>query len=165
MWVMLTRSAKAAIYYAQEETIRLCRTEVEPEQVMYGLVSTHTGDAVEDTTAARLLAAADVSRQEVLDKFEGTPPLARDQIDFRTVKLSRRSCRLIDLAFGEQRRLRDSYIGTEHLLLALLREEMLGETLISIGIERPQILSCLRELRAAHPHPWWQVWKRSRLEA
>jgi ATP-dependent Clp protease ATP-binding subunit ClpC len=165
MWDTFTRSAKAAIFYAQEETIRLCRTEVEPEQVMYGLVSTHTGDAVEDTAVTRLLASMDVSRQAILEHVEDAPPLAQSEIDFRTVRLGRRSLRLIELAFAEQRRLRDGYIGTEHLLLALMQGEMLGELLSSVGLDRSLVISRLRELRSTHPHPWWQVWKRSRLEA
>ena len=164
MWAKLTESAKSTVYYAQEEARRLNRAEVEPEQFVYGLVSTQTGEEVENTAAARLLVASGVSRALVLQHFEGTPPLNRVEVDFKNVQLSDRSRQLIDLAFAQQRRLGDGHIGTEHLLLALTQEKVLHEKLAGLGLDSAGVTRRLQELRAANQQPWWQVWKRSRLE-
>jgi len=52
------------------------------------------------------------------------------------MQLTPRAKRVIDLAYEEARQLNNNYIGTEHLLLALLEQENGAEILTGLGISK-----------------------------
>ncbi|MEA2552654.1 MAG: ATP-dependent Clp protease ATP-binding subunit ClpC, partial [Fimbriimonadaceae bacterium] len=89
-----------------------------------------------DTLAARILGdlgvGLDSLRKEVerqLSKNEGRPS--------QDMTLTPRAKRVIDLAYQEARNLNNDYIGTEHLLLGIVREGdgVAGRALARLGVE------------------------------
>lgn len=64
-------------------------------------------------------------------------------------RLSPRGKRVIDLAYDEARRLHDHYIGTEHLLLGLVREEegVAGQALLGQGVMLGRARAAVAEIQ------------------
>src|SRR5579864_3654314 len=115
MWQRFTERARRAVFFAQEEAGRLGEQYVSTEHLLLGLVREH------DSVAARVLERMGVSLDHIRSEIErqvtrGDGKLGQD------MQLTPRSKRVIDLAYDESRQLSTSYIGTEHLLLGMIRE-------------------------------------------
>ena len=107
--------AQRALTLAQDESQRLDHNYIGTEHLLLGLV--REGEGV----AARVLENMDVELAKVRTAVEfiigrGDRPVVGE------VGLTPRAKRVIELAIDEARRLRHDYIGTEHLLLGLVRE-------------------------------------------
>ena len=110
-----TERAQRVIVLSQEEARRLGHNVVGTEHILLGLI------AEGEDLAARSLLSLGISIDQVRGEVErmigrGGQP-TEGQIGFTP-----RSKRVLELAFEEARRLGHSYIGTEHLLLGLIRE-------------------------------------------
>ena len=130
MWQRFTERARKTVFFAQEEAGKLGKNYVSTEHLLLGLIREG------DTVAARVLDRLGVSRGRIRADLErqvarGDGRLSQD------MQLTPRAKRVIDLAYDEARQLGNNYIGTEHLLLGLLREAegMAGKTLIKLGVE------------------------------
>lgn len=130
MWQRFTERARRVIFYAQEEAGRLGENYVSTEHLLLGLVREN------DSVAARILQRMDISLQQIRDEIErqvtkGDGRLGHD------MQLTPRSKRVIDLAYDEARQLSNNYIGTEHLVLGLIREGdgLAGRVLAKLGVE------------------------------
>jgi len=130
MWQRFTERARKTVFFAQEEAGKLGKNYVSVEHLLLGLIREG------DTVAARVLDRLGVSRGRIRADLErqvarGDGRLSQD------MQLTPRAKRVIDLAYDEARQLGNNYIGTEHLLLGLLREAegMAGKTLIKLGVE------------------------------
>lgn len=115
MWQRFTERARKVIFYAQEEAQRLGESQVSTEHLLLGLVRES------DSVAARILDRLGVSLQRIRNEIEryATRGEARPS---QEMALTSRAKRVIDLAYDEARQLNNNYIGTEHLLLGLIRE-------------------------------------------
>lgn len=115
MWQRFTDRARKVIFYAQEEAQRLGETQVSTEHLLLGLVRET------DSVAVRILDRLGVSPQRIRAEIEryATRGEARYGAE---MQLTSRAKRVIDLAYDEARQLNNNYIGTEHLLLGLIRE-------------------------------------------
>ena len=110
-----TDRARRVLTLAQDEAQRFNHTYIGPEHLLLGLV--REGDGV----AARVLENMNVELPKVRTAVEfiigrGDRPVVGE------VGLTPRAKRVIELAIDEARRLDHHYIGTEHLLLGLVRE-------------------------------------------
>ncbi len=116
MWQRFTERARRVILLGQEEAGKMNSSHVGTEHLLLGLVRENEG------VAAQVLTKMGVSLQRVREEIE-------DEIDHTDEpagsepKLTPRAKRVLELAADEARRMRHNYIGTEHLLLALLREK------------------------------------------
>jgi len=143
MWKQLTQRARKAIFLAQQEAGRLGYNHVGPEHLLLALIRE------EDCVAAQLLERLGVDlgtvRVEVMGKLSrGHDHLGDD------MQLTSEAKQAIDLAFDEGKRLKDDWIGTEHLLLGLAREPggLASRVLKRLGADPPTILKQLRNLQA-----------------
>jgi ATP-dependent Clp protease ATP-binding subunit ClpA len=128
MWQRFTASARQVVFYSQEEAQRLGEGYVSTEHLLLGI----TRDS--QTTASRVLAQLGISLEAVRTEVE--KGVARgDSIPSQDMTLTPRGKRVIDLAYEEARSLGDDYIGTEHLLLGLIREGegLAGRVLAKLG--------------------------------
>ncbi|MFC1866048.1 ATP-dependent Clp protease ATP-binding subunit [Chloroflexota bacterium] len=107
--------ARRVLTLAQEEAKRLNHNYIGTEHILLGLIREEEG------VAARILVNMSTSLSKMRSAVEyvigaGEKPSAG------TAGLTSRAKRVIELAIDEARQLGHSYIGTEHLLLGLLRE-------------------------------------------
>lgn len=116
MWQRFTERARRVILLAQEEAGKMNSSHVGTEHLLLGLARENDG------AAAQVLTKMGVSPQHVRQEIEaeiGQP----EEPSGNEPKLTPRAKRVLELAADESRRMRLNYIGTEHLLIALLREK------------------------------------------
>src|SRR2546425_5242204 len=130
MWQRFTERARRVVFFAQEEAGRLGENYVSTEHLLLGLVREN------DSVAARILDRLGVSLGRIRSEIErqvtrGDGRLGQD------MQLTPRAKRVIDLAYDEARQLNNNYIGTEHLLLGLIREGegLAGRVLAKLGVD------------------------------
>src|SRR5689334_12564180 len=130
MWQRFTERSRRIVFFAQEEAGRLGELYVSTEHLLLGLVREN------DCVAARVLDRMGVSLGRIRSETErhltrGNGRLGQD------MQLTPRAKRVIDLAYDEARQLSNNYIGTEHLLLGLIREGegLAGRVLAKLGVE------------------------------
>ncbi|MBN2100045.1 MAG: ATP-dependent Clp protease ATP-binding subunit [Dehalococcoidia bacterium] len=121
--------ARRALTYAQEEAQRFNHNYIGTEHILLGLVRETDG------VAAKVLQNLDVDLNKVRSAAEFI--IGRGgKTTSAEVGLTPRAKKVIELAVDEARRLNHSYVGTEHLLLGLLREGegVAGGVLESLGV-------------------------------
>ena len=138
-----TERARRVLTLAQEEAQRFNHNYIGTEHLLLGLV--REGDGV----AAKVLANLGVELTKVRSAVEFI--IGRgDRAVLGEIGLTPRAKKVIELAVDEARRLNHHYIGTEHLLLGLVREgegiaagvlESLGVNLERVRAETTRILS------------------------
>ena len=129
MWQRFTERARKVVFFAQEEAQRFGEGYVSTEHLLLGLTRE------DDSVAVRVLTTLSVDRMVVRKEVERQLP----EGDFRTnqdMSLTPRAKRVIDLAYDEARNLSNNYIGTEHLLLGMVREGdgLAGRVLAKLGV-------------------------------
>ncbi len=138
-----TERARRVLTLAQEEAQRFNHNYIGTEHLLLGLV--REGDGV----AAKVLSNLGVELGKVRSAVEFI--IGRgDRAVLGEIGLTPRAKKVIELAVDEARRLNHHYIGTEHLLLGLVREgegiaagvlESLGVNLERVRAETTRILS------------------------
>ncbi len=138
-----TERARRVLTLAQEEALRFNHNYIGTEHLLLGLV--REGEGV----AAKVLANLGVELNKVRSAVEFI--IGRgDRAVMGEIGLTPRAKKVIELAVDEARRLGHHYIGTEHLLLGLVREgegiaagvlESLGVSLDKVRSEVTRILS------------------------
>ncbi len=117
MWQRFTERARRVILSAQEEAGKLNSGYVGTEHLLIGLVRENEG------VGARVLLEMGVTSDSVREEVKRE---LTAQVEFERSggepKLTPKAKRVLELAADEARRMRHNYIGSEHLLLALLRE-------------------------------------------
>ena len=124
-----TVRAQRILAYAQEEAARFGQAYVSPEHLMLALLWE------EDTLAVRVLRNRGVVPKtlhaEIEQRIEQGTERSTEPLPFTP-----RSLHVITLSQDEARRMYNRYIGTEHLLLGLMRErDSLAGRLLSRGAE------------------------------
>jgi ATP-dependent Clp protease ATP-binding subunit ClpC len=107
--------ARRALTRAQEEAQRFGHNYIDTEHILLGLI------AEEDSVASKVLANLGVLPNKIRAAVEFVVGRG-ERSAIGEVGLTPRAKRVIELAVDEARRLNHSYIGTEHLLLGLLRD-------------------------------------------
>jgi ATP-dependent Clp protease ATP-binding subunit ClpC len=115
MFERFTDRARRVVVLAQEEARLLNHNYIGTEHILLGLI--HEGEGV----AAKALQLLEISLEAVRAEVEETigPGI---QTPTGHIPFTPRAKRVLELALGEARQLGHDYIGTEHLLLALIRE-------------------------------------------
>ena len=148
-----TERARRVLTLAQEEAQRFNHNYIGTEHLLLGLV--REGDGV----AAKVLSNLGVELNKVRSAVEFI--IGRgDRATSGEIGLTPRAKKVIELAVDEARRLGHSYIGTEHLLLGLVREgegiaagvlESLGVNLERVRAETTRILAQTQPQQGATP--------------
>ena len=110
-----TKRARRVLTYAQEEAVRLNHNYIGTEHLLLGLIREEEG------MAAKVLRDLGVDQNRVRQIVEDIVGRGQAAAGAR-LSLTPRTKRVIELAVDEARRLGHHYIGTEHLLLGLVRE-------------------------------------------
>lgn len=130
MWQRFTERARRVVFFAQEEAGRLGENYVSTEHLLLGLVREN------DSVAARILDRMGVSLGRIRSEIERQVTRGEGRLG-QDMQLTPRAKRVIDLAYDEARQLSNNYIGTEHLLLGLIREGegLAGRVLAKLAVE------------------------------
>lgn len=136
MYGRFTEKAEKAINYAQESAMQLGHNYVGTEHLLLGLAKEGTG------IAARVLQGQGVTEDKVLNEIEQLVGRGKE-VGQQPLGFTPRTKRVLELSFREARRMGHNYIGTEHLLLGIMRE---GESvavriLIDLGVDPQKLLS------------------------
>ena len=145
-----TEQAKRVLIRSQQEAKHLHHTHIGTEHLLLGLVGEETGGAAK--VLARLGVAPPQVRRAVEGGLErGERPVGGD------VRLTPGAKRVIELTVEEARRLGHDHIGTEHLLLGLLREEKgrAAGVLVGLGVDVERVRHEVLRLTGggSPPHP------------
>jgi ATP-dependent Clp protease ATP-binding subunit ClpC len=145
-----TERVRKVLAMAREEAARLHHEYVGTEHILLGLI--REGEGV----AATVLTNLSVELDDIQQKIEETVKKGKaGQTTGPDLPYTSRAKKVLELAMSEARELNHSYVGTEHLLLGLLREEKgiaaqvltdagvnldaaRAETLRILGTEMPQ---------------------------
>ena len=112
-----TERVRKVLQMAREEAQRLHHEYVGTEHILLGLV--REGEGV----AAAALEAFRIRADDVIEKIEGLVRRGKSPPEGPDLPYTSRAKKVLELSMTEARDLRHSYVGTEHLLLGLLREE------------------------------------------
>ncbi len=146
MFERFTERARRVIILSQEEAARLNHSAVGTEHVLLGII--REGEGV----ASKVLESLSISPDRVRTEIESA--IGRGERAFHEeVAFTQRAKKVLELALEEARRLRHNYIGTEHLLLGLIREgegvaaRVLEAMGADLGRVRAQVVYLLGEER------------------
>jgi len=137
-----TQRAQKVIAYAQEEARRLNHNVVGTEHLLLGLI--REGEGV----AARALANLGIDANKVRNQVEtmiGVGPFVIQG----PIGYTPRAKRVMELALDESRKLGHNYVGTEHILLGLIREgegvaaQVLNNLGVSLDKAQKEVLNLL----------------------
>jgi ATP-dependent Clp protease ATP-binding subunit ClpC len=160
-----TERVRKVLAMAREEAARLHHEYVGTEHILLGLI--REGEGV----AATVLQNLSVELDEIQQKIEETVKKGKAaQTTGPDLPYTSRAKKVLELAMSEARELSHSYVGTEHLLLGLLREEKgiaaqvltdagvnleaaRAETLRILGTEMPQQQGGAAATAGAQPQP------------
>src|SRR5215831_11805346 len=112
-----TQDVRKSLAMAREESARLRHEYVGTEHILLGILR-------EDNIAVQVIESFDVDRTALSDAVDGV--VKRGMAGHATgpdLPYTSRAKKVLELAMAEARELNHSYVGTEHLLLGLLREE------------------------------------------
>jgi ATP-dependent Clp protease ATP-binding subunit ClpC len=148
-WDNLTERAQRAIMLSQEEAQRLGNDYLGTEHLLLGLIKEGQG------VAYRALSLMNINFQYIFQRIESIVK-ENKQIRFydsqtTDITLTPRAKRVLELAYQETQELGHNYIGTEHILLGLIREgegiaaKVLEETGVDLAKIREVILALIGE--------------------
>lgn len=133
MTYKFTNRAKKAIELANEAAIELGHNYIGTEHVLYGLTKEGSG------VASKVLGNQEVTPDGVIDKI--VELIGQEEPITETLGFTPRTKRVIENAFIEARKLGYNYIGTEHLLIGILREGdcIAARILLELNVNIPRL--------------------------
>jgi hypothetical protein len=133
---------RSVVVLAQEEARHFNHDYIGTEHLLLGLLREDEG------VAARALTSLNVTLDDVRDKVESIVGTYREEGTGGQAPFSARSEKVLELALREALQLGHSYIGTEHILLALVREpeSIALEILLNLGVDPNNVCEKVVEL-------------------
>jgi ATP-dependent Clp protease ATP-binding subunit ClpC len=141
MFGRFTERAQKVLALAQEEAIRLGHNNIGTEHILLGLV--REGEGI----AAKALYGLGLGAEKIQKEVENL--IGKGQETSQIIHYTPRAKKVIELSMDEARKLGHSYVGTEHILLGLIREgegvaaRVLNNLGVSLNKARQQVLQLL----------------------
>ncbi|MFF4947835.1 Clp protease N-terminal domain-containing protein [Streptomyces chattanoogensis] len=137
-----TPRARKAVVAAQEAARAASGNEIRPEHLVLGLLTDPAG------LAALALVELGVSLDAVREAATAALPPAADEVP-ALIPFDAQAKKALELTFREALRLGHNYIGTEHILLALLEFEAGAGVLAGLGVDKKSAENAVRAVMAA----------------
>ncbi|MCS1352484.1 ATP-dependent Clp protease ATP-binding subunit [Mechercharimyces sp. CAU 1602] len=141
MFGRFTERAQKVLALAQEEAARLGHSNIGTEHILLGLV--REGEGI----AAKAIVNLGLGLEKIQNEVESL--IGRGQGETSSIAYTPRAKKVIELSMDEARKLGHTYVGTEHLLLGLIREgegvaaRVLNNLGVSLNKARQQVLQLL----------------------
>ena len=151
MFERFTDRARRVVVLDQEEARLLNHNWIGTEHILLGLIHEHEG------VAAKVLERMGISLEAVRDKVRAIIGEGGSQVPSGHIPFTPRSKKVLELSLREALQLGHNYIGTEHLLLGLIREGVgVGaQVLVNLGAElsavRDEVIKQLTVYRGGPP--------------
>jgi len=156
MFERFTDRARKVMALANQEAQRFNHEYIGTEHILLGLVKEGSG------VGANVLKNLDVDLRKVRLEVEKLVKSGPDMVTMGKLPQTPRAKKVIEYAIEEARSLNHNYVGTEHLLLGLLREQdgVAAQVLMNLGLKledvREEVLNLLgagleAEESSAHP--------------
>ncbi|MED4600391.1 ATP-dependent protease ATP-binding subunit ClpC [Paenibacillus validus] len=149
MFGRFTERAQKVLSLAQEEAVRLGHNNIGTEHILLGLI--REGEGI----AAKALIALGLGLEKIQDEVESL--IGRGQEQPTNIAYTPRAKKVIELSMDEARKLGHTYVGTEHILLGLIREgegvaaRVLNNLGVSLNKARQQVLQLLGSSEVVSP--------------
>lgn len=129
MFEKFTERGRKIIIYAKEEAERRNNDYLGTEHLLLAIMRE------EDSVPVNILKKMGLSIEEVRYEIERNLPIGTNLLTFGEIPFTPRAKKVLELAIEEARLLGHNYIGSEHLLLGLIREDegMAGKVLRNLG--------------------------------
>lgn len=143
MFDRFTDRARKVMTLAREEARRFNHEYIGTEHILLGLVKEGSG------VAASVLQNLDIELKKIRIEIEKIVQTGPDLVSVGQLPFTPRVKKVLEYAMDEARNLSHNYIGTEHLLLGLLREQegVAAQVLLNLGIKledvREEVISVL----------------------
>jgi ATP-dependent Clp protease ATP-binding subunit ClpC len=137
MFERYTERARRVLFFARYEASQLGSISIETEHLLLGLVREGKG------LTSRLFARSHLSLETIRKEIEGRSVFREKVSTSVEIPFSAETKRVLQFAAEEADRLLHNYIGTEHLLLGILREER--SVAATILMEKGMRLHAVRE--------------------
>jgi ATP-dependent Clp protease ATP-binding subunit ClpC len=135
MFERFTDRARKVMALANQEAQRLNHEYIGTEHILLGLVKEGSG------VGATVLKQLDVDLRKVRMEVEKQVKSGPDMVTIGKLPQTPRAKKVIEYAIEEARKLGHNYVGTEHLLLGLVREQdgVAAQVLISLGLKLEEV--------------------------
>lgn len=143
MYERFTDRARKVMQLANQEAQRFNHEYIGTEHILLGLVKEGSG------VAANVLKNLDVDLRKIRLEVEKIVQSGPDLVTMGKLPQTPRAKKVIEYAMEEARNLNHNYVGTEHLLLGLLREQegVAAQVLMNLGLKledvREEVLNLL----------------------
>ena len=133
MTYKFTNRANKAIEIANDIALELGHSYIGTEHILYGLAKEGNG------IASKVLENQNVTADDILNKIEEL--IGRDEPIENIVDFTPRTKRVVESAFIETRKLGYNFIGTEHILIGILREGdcIAAKILLDLNVNIPKL--------------------------
>jgi ATP-dependent Clp protease ATP-binding subunit ClpC len=134
--------ARKVMQLANQEALRLCHEYIGTEHILLGIILEGSG------VAANVLKNLDIDLRNIRREVEVIVQSGPDMVTLGKLPQTPRAKKVIEYSIEEARNLNHNYIGTEHLLLGLFREQegIAAQVLMNLGLGYEKALEEIRNL-------------------
>jgi len=142
-----TERVRKVIFLAREEASRLQHDSIGTEHLLLGLL--REGEGIAATVLSNLGLDLDAIRHAV----ESMVAQTGGTLTIGEIPFTSNAKRVLELSVDEARQLGHNYVGTEHLLLGLIREGegVAAKVLVDMGVDRKKVRDETLKLLGGHP--------------
>lgn len=135
MFERFTERARKVMSLARQEAQRLNHEYIGTEHILLGLIQEGSG------VAANVLKNLDVDPRRIRTEIERMVKPGSGTVQMGQLPFTPRAKKVLELALEEANNLGHNYIGTEHLLLGLLREHdsVAAQSLLAVGLKLEEL--------------------------
>ena len=149
MFDKFTDRARKVIALARQEAERLNNDYIGTEHVLMGLIKEGSG------VASNILENLNIDPEKVLFEIEKVVQAGTNMVTMGQLPFTPRTKKMLEYSLEEMRNLGHNYIGTEHLLLGLIRENdsEAAQVMLSMGIELDKVRKEVLKILGAENDP------------
>lgn len=148
MFERYTEQARRALFFARYETSQLGAASIEPEHILLGVVRQGKG------ITGRILGPSHQLLESLRRDIEGRTPHGTRLPTSVEIPFSVGAKRVLEFTADEADRMKANYIGAEHLLLGILREDgsVAASLLAARGFQLEDVRQRIAEMLGEHLH-------------